>query len=349
MRRVMWRRVWTHASPAATFVLLTLALAYLGGRSEKLWILAASGAALLLVGILYECWRGTQITLDLNRLRTLLLADELPDLSSLRLATAPAKELAAKLQALLNRVQSATRDEEHMRREIETAQDLRVSFVASMGHDLRGPLASMLGFADLLLMDKDERAQEQRASVQTIRQRTLDLLTLIDEMLDWARLESGRLTLVRRPTDANEILQEIKKMAESRSAGRGMVLNIEAIKPLPKVAVDLGHLPRAVVAVMGDAIRNASHTPLRLTARADVNDGLLLTLHDPNLLIRDEDQASFFEAFRPSYAPSGKRIAGLGLGAACAKSILHAHGGGITFTSNQTEGTKFYLAIPLQV
>ena len=60
---------------------------------------------------------------------------------------------------------------------------------------------------------------------------------------------------------------------------------------------------------------------------------VVVRVRDPALLVRDEDQARFFEAFRPSYAPSGKRIAGLGLGVACARAPFRAHGGDVSFAS----------------
>ena len=346
MPELIRRQVWAFAMPCAVLIVATAVLSGFWGAAPALPALLFSGVVLLIAGSLIERWRATRIVNDLDQLGRQLSVPELPDLTSLHPITDPGKNIARRLQVLVDRVQAAVHDEDVVRRDIEMAQTLRVGFVASMGHDLRGPLSSMLGFADLLLMDEDEISQRQRASVLTIRQRTLDLLTLIDEMLDWAKLEAGRLTLLREPMAGMDVVTEILKLAESRSAGRGLILNTEIAGPLPRVAVDTRHLPRAVVAVMGDAIRDASTIPLHLKVCTDNKGQMLFSLHDPSLLIRDEDQARFFEAFRPSYAPSGKRIAGLGLGAACAKAIFRAHGGDVFFTSSQSDGTRFDMTLP---
>jgi two-component system sensor histidine kinase BarA len=70
-------------------------------------------------------------------------------------------------------------------------------------------------------------------------------------------------------------------------------------------------------------------------------------VHDPQLVIREVDQAAFFEPFRPSYAPSGRRVAGLGLGPALAKALIRAHGGEVSFSSKPDSGTTFQLELPL--
>lgn len=341
----------------------------LRGLGPSEWAMIGSGAAALALATLYG--EGTarllamgivlllaaataaltfllrrRVVQDLQQLVHELDEKALPDLTSLHPRTATGRDLADRLQVLLTRAQQALREGERVRAEIERAQSLRVGFVASMGHDLRGPLSSMLGFAELLLHDESPEAETQRKSVQTIFQRTMDLLTLIDEMLDWARMEAGRISLVPAPLSCPQVLSEVRALAEKRSAGRGLQVHTEALGTLPEVQGDLRHLARAIVAVLGDAIVAGSQEPVVIRAEPAAEGGVAIRVHDPTLLIREEDRTRFFEAFRPSYAPSGKRISGLGLGAACAKALIDAHGGELSFESTRAEGTIFRIWLP---
>lgn len=342
-------------SPVALYVLLTSALlAWTQGVFRALSLLAFGLVAIGVVAAL-AVYRARVITRDLSALASQLQATALVDVGSLRPRTPEGRGIAAALAALIDKVRDAARSEDAVRTEIETAQGLRVNFVASMGHDLRGPLNNMLGFADLLLMDEqDEHAAEQRASIETIRQRTLDLLTLIDEILDWARLEAGRLVLRPEPTDLAELIDGVVELAEHRAAGRPVRLVVEHVTPGVMVEVDRPHVQQAIVAVMGDAIRSGQGVSVYLRAELqprmdgaapDAGERVVITVRDPSLLVRDEDQARFFEAFRPSYAPSGKRIAGLGLGVACARALFRAHGGDVSFVSRTGTGTEFQLSL----
>lgn len=334
------------SGPFLLCVIATVGISMVLGQATAALALAVVGAALLAAGAIWTGRRHGRVAADLRALTNELGSMDLPDLTSLHPGTEAGRNIADSLAILLVRVQDAVAEEDRLRREVEAAQALRVNFVASMGHDLRGPLNSMLGFAELLLLDDDETSLAQQASVHTIRQRTLDLLTLIDEMLDWAKLETGSLPLNLDRVSASDLSKAVRKLAEQRSAGRGLVLNIDVAERAPDVRVDTRHLPRAVVAALGDAIRGPALAPVSLAVSGMAGGELLMVVHDPTLLIRDEDQAQFFEAFRPSYAPSGKRIAGLGLGAACAKSIFVAHGGKVRFESSAQEGTRFYMTLP---
>jgi signal transduction histidine kinase len=239
------------------------------------------------------------------------------------------------------------------RRLVEDAERMRVAFVAAMGHDLRGPLNAIVGFADLLVMaGEDEVGGEQKQSVAIIRRSAQDLLFLLDQILDWARFEAGRISLERAPVELAQLLPQVAREAEQRSDDRGMRARVHVADGLPTLSLDPLRIGQALHGLLDHAARAPSGPQVELRAwhSGDGEDshaaGVRLSVRDPGLSIRQADHDTFFEAFRPSYAPGGKRIAGLGLGPALARVLVRAHGGDVWFESRPDTGTTFTIALP---
>ena len=229
---------------------------------------------------------------------------------------------------------------------------LRTSFVAAMAHDLRGPLNAITGFSDLLVMEKhDVVAPAQRASVDIIRRAAQDLLVLLDQILDWAKLEAGQIELDRAPVPFEGLLYEAADEAKQRSADRGLSVTLDVEDALPNANVDAVRVKQALLGLMDHATRLTDKPRVALSACVRANEAghpcVRVEVKDPQLVVREADQAGFFEAFRPSYAPSGRRVAGLGLGPALARALIQAHGGSVWFASRTDTGTTFTLELPL--
>lgn len=341
------RRLLAILVPAGLFASLSLVLSWPKALIAPVpFAVVALGPPLVVACMV--AWRAWVAERDLARVAACLRTSPLADLPSIRPTTAEGRTVTRAVSDLLEQGGRAARVEDVVQGRVETAQHLRVNFVASMGHDLRAPLNSMLGFADLLLLDDDGLSQVQRDSLQRIRQRTLDLLMLIDDMLDWARLEAGRLTLERRPVGLAQVVESAIALATSRAAGRPFAVAVTALPADAVIQVDPAHFQHALVALMGDAIRGGHGESLRLEARVGVSRGggprpVEVSVVDPGLIVREEDQQRLLEAFRPSYAPSGQRIAGIGLGLACARALVRAHGGELNASGHGSGGTEFRL------
>jgi signal transduction histidine kinase len=242
--------------------------------------------------------------------------------------------------------------EQGARRSLEEAERLRASFVAAMAHDLRGPLNSVIGFSDLLVMEgQDAVAASQRPSVELIRRSGQDLLVLIEQILDWAKLEAGQLTLTKSTVELEQVIASATHEAVARSADRGLRIERQLAADLPTVQADPERLAQALLGLMDHATRAADRPRVSITARVvEASEGrprrVQLELRDPQLHVREADQGSFFEAFRPSYAPSGRRLAGLGLGPALGRALIRAHGGEVWFASRGDTGTTFTVELP---
>lgn len=267
----------------------------------------------------------------------------------------PSAELHSALVGLGERLVAARESEERARRAIAEAQQLETQFLASMSHDLRSPLNSVRGFSDLLLGGLDGPLLEpQRESVVAIRRAGEDLLRLLTDVLDSARLETGRLELRRAWTPSVEILTEAVRrgrlIAVERARTTGQALSIEAeLQPgLPPVYVDSERIVQAVVGLFGHAARAMEGGTIRL--RAHVARGepgaptqVRVDVTDTGRGIPESERERIFEAFRG--VRDGRRVAGLGLGLALARALVRAHGGEVSVTS-AADGTTFTVALP---
>jgi len=261
-------------------------------------------------------------------------------------------DLHAALLALSIRLDEVRANEAHAHRTMVEAQQLKTQFLASMSHDLRSPLNSILGFSEVLLGGLDGPLLEpQRESVLAIQRAGDDLLRLLTDVLDSARLEAGRLELRRAWTPSVEIVTEAVRRGKTIAAERGdraLSIEVELQPGLPPVYVDSDRVVQAVVGLFGHAARVMDGGTIRLRARvaqADAEHGAQVRIEvtDTGGDIPESDRERIFEAFRG--ARGGVRLAGLGLGLALARSLVRAHGGEVSVAS-AADGTTFTVALP---
>jgi len=224
---------------------------------------------------------------------------------------------------------------------------LALAYIAAMSHDLRTPLNAILGFADLLSMDKREAwSAAQRRSLDIVRERALDLAAMVDDMIDWAKLEAGELELRRELTEIGPILERALAAATERSGARGLSLSLHnETADEGKVWADASRCVQALLGLLDHAIRAPGREVQVRVQRTAAH--VQIEIEDPGLEIREEDHTGVFDAFRPSYAPTGQRIAGLQLGPSVARSLLRAHGGDVWFESRPGRGTTFTATLPV--
>jgi hypothetical protein len=224
---------------------------------------------------------------------------------------------------------------------------MAIGYLAAMGHDLRTPLNAILGFADLLSLGaRDPWSAPQQKSLAIIRERAGDLAALVDDMIDWAKLEAGELALQCAEQPVGPLIERVIETATERSGARGLKFDLDLEAELGAIRVDGARFVQALVGLLDHAVRSNPAPRVKLTVRRR-SDSLSIEVLDPGLSIREQDHASLFAAFRPSHAPTGQRIAGLQLGTSVARALLRAHGGDVWFESRPGRGTTFVATLPL--
>ncbi|WP_374308272.1 PAS domain-containing sensor histidine kinase [Dongia sp.] len=232
--------------------------------------------------------------------------------------------------------------------EAELANRAKSEFLANMSHELRTPLNAILGFSEII------RDQRLTSDLDTFRRYAADifdsgqlLLQLINDILDMAKLESGRVDLEEREIDMPAIIATSRRLIERR-AGEGGVRLLADIEPgLPPLMGGERALKQIVLNLLSNAVK---FTPPGGTARvsAYVNDkgGIEMSVSDTGIGIPASSLEKLFQPFYQVDAKVSRRYGGTGLGLAITKKLVDAHGGQIAVASSPNQGTVVTVSFP---
>lgn len=235
---------------------------------------------------------------------------------------------------------------------MEDAQRLKTQFFASMSHDLRSPLNSIVGFSDLLASESDGRLlPAQRESVRTVQKSASELLALLTDVLDSARLEAGRLPIRRAWYSVEELVDEaIERVGPILDEHR---LQIEADYQSSEVDiyVDAERVVQMIAALLTYAARTTRESLLRVrVAQASGPPGprrhTRIEISGMGHGIPESQKEALFEAFKTITESTGRRAGGLGLGLSLARGLARAHGGDVWYETVTSQGTTFCVVLP---
>lgn len=223
----------------------------------------------------------------------------------------------------------------------------RISMLAQISHDLRSPLTSMLGFTDLMQVELGPAGAAVSDHIAAIRRNGGMLLSLIDDLLDIAGMESGRLSIRRQPTTLAAILADVWTAVEPRIRAGGYIIAWPAATAVGQrtLRVDRKRLAQALVNLIDNAC-GATPKQGRLALELGQDPGpLRLSVVDSGPGIPAADQERVFQPFVRLDASHR----GSGLGLAIVRGIAQGHGGQVELTSRLGEGCRFTLVIPMEV
>lgn len=228
----------------------------------------------------------------------------------------------------------------------DAASHAKSEFLATFGHEVRTPMTGVLGMTELLL--GTPLASQQRQYAEAIRGAGQHLLRLVDDALDLARIESGRLELVDADFDLHALLHEVHALFAPLAQSKGLVFHCEPSPGLPSVVHGDGHRVRQILLnLCSNAIKFTveGHVTLRAHALAP---GVRLEVHDTGPGLDAEVQARLFQRFEQAEgARTAARHGGSGLGLAICRELATAMGGGISVESRPGAGAVFRVDLPL--
>ena len=234
----------------------------------------------------------------------------------------------------------------------EAANREKSRFLANMSHELRTPLNAVLGFSRLLKSGPDVTPR-QREMLDTIARSGEHLLNLINNVLDMAKIESGRVVLEESEVDLHRLLHEIQSLMGVGAAEKGLQFALECAPDLPRfVAVDAGKLRQVLLNLVGNAIKYTDSGGVKLRARLASRERtekaqIRFEVEDSGPGLSQQDcQRIFFPFVQGSQASAQ---AGTGLGLAICKQYVELMGGQIGIASEPGRGSKFYFSIPVSV
>jgi two-component system phosphate regulon sensor histidine kinase PhoR len=223
---------------------------------------------------------------------------------------------------------------------------LQTDFVNKVSHDLRTPLTSIRMFVETLQLGRLQDPERQREALEIISEETARLSGLINRLLDWARMESGRRTyqFVRQPVEP--ILEAALQAFEPQRLSHPAEVRREVAPGLPPVVVDREALTGALLDLLNNAHKYTGPEKIITVGAARSGPTVLITVTDNGPGIPLPDQKRIFDKFYRASDPLQRTIEGSGLGLAMVKHIVVAHGGRIAVTSEVGHGATFTVTLP---
>ncbi len=257
-------------------------------------------------------------------------------------------------QALAQAMAQLERQAEDMRRlteDAERANQAKSQFLAAMSHEIRTPMTGVLGVADLLAAEGLSPAQQRH--VDTIRTSRRYLLNILNDILDFSRIEAGRIDLEHIDFALQDVLEQVGSMMTPQALDRGLELRLESmVAPSLVVRGDPTRLRQVLVNLIGNGLkfspRGTVTVSVRELASFEHRPRLRFEVLDTGIGIPHERQAELFQPFVQAERSTTRHYGGTGLGLVICRSLVNAMGGVIGLESQPGQGSRFWFELPLE-
>ena len=235
--------------------------------------------------------------------------------------------------------------------ELENASLAKDRFLASMSHELRTPLNAIIGFTGTLLMKlPGPLTNDQEKQLRTIQTSSRHLLSLINDLLDLAKIESGKVELNMETVNCQSVIEDVS--ATLRTLAEGKKLNFEISVPDYELMIrtDRRSLTQILINLTNNAIKFTDKGSVRIELRGRRDNAKALaeiTVVDTGIGIRREDQSRLFQAFMQVDSSSTRPYEGTGLGLHVSQKLAGMIGGRVAFESEYGKGSRFTISLPV--
>ncbi len=262
---------------------------------------------------------------------------------------------------LNSQLSASNKELERARALAEYANRMKSQFVANMSHELRTPLNAIIGFSYILKQElKGPLCAEQQDYMSRIYDSGNYLLKLLNDVLDDAKLEAGRIDLQCEPTPLEPVVLDAQITASSLALGKSIELRQEFAVDLPLVYIDRIRVAQVLLNLLSNAVKFTEHGVITLRAyptpamlRATPGDGwasdayVVVEIEDTGIGIAKEHLTMIFEEFRQVDESLSRRYGGTGLGLPISKRLVELHGGELRVASMLGHGSTFQFTLPI--
>ncbi len=256
------------------------------------------------------------------------------------------REASARLEK--EEIQRRSCELELQNRRIQEANRLKSEFLANMSHELRTPLNAIIGFAELLHDGHvDPTTPQHQEFLGDILASGRHLLQLINDILDLAKVEAGKIDFRPEPVDLGALLAEVSGTLRATAAARQLRLEASVDPAITDVVLDPGRFKQVVYNYASNALKfSRAGGRVEMLVRPEGTDALRLEVIDEGTGIAAEDLPRLFVEFEQLEAGASKRHQGTGLGLALTKRLVEAQGGVVGVTSVVGQGSTFFAVLP---
>jgi signal transduction histidine kinase len=233
--------------------------------------------------------------------------------------------------------------------QLEMASEHKSAFLASMSHELRTPLNAIIGFTGTLLMKlAGPLTVDQDSQLQTVRSSARHLLSLINDLLDLAKIESGKVVLHFEPVNFQDAVEEVAATLRPVAEAKGLMFDVVVPREEVVLATDRRALSQIVINLANNAIKFTEKGFVRIELKECGDRGkprVELSVSDSGIGIKADDRQKLFQPFEQVHGSTPRHLEGTGLGLHLSQKLAALLGGAIACESEFGKGSRFTLAL----
>jgi signal transduction histidine kinase len=227
------------------------------------------------------------------------------------------------------------------------ANQLKSQFLASMSHELRTPLNSIIGFSKVLLNRLDgDLTERQETYIRSVHKSGTHLLGLINSILDFSRIEAGKVEVHAEEIDLGDLVAECIELSLPLVRGKPLKVDKDVPRDVPLLLADRTKVKQILLNLLGNAIKFTASGRVLVRVQAQ-GDSAHVSVVDTGIGIREDDLPRLFEPFHRLHNAMSLKVGGTGLGLAISKRFVELQGGAIWAESRENQGSTFHFSLPL--
>ncbi|MBU1912479.1 MAG: HAMP domain-containing histidine kinase [Candidatus Omnitrophica bacterium] len=256
-------------------------------------------------------------------------------------------ELFGSHKELERRVAERTQELEKLNEELKNLNKMKSDFISAVSHELRTPLTSIKGYASILMAGKlGDVLPAQKERLEKIDKHSNSLVHLINNLLDIARIESGKIQMEIKDISIKEILDSIVDIITPQVKEKNISLKVTSNIKFDKIKADQVQLERALLNLLSNAVKFTPEKGRVLIDIQEKDDDIQFSIEDTGIGIPSQDIPKVFQEFFRADNALDQKIKGSGLGLSLVKKIVEAHKGKIWFNTELGKGTRFTFTLP---